>query len=34
MDCGKAKGPICKYGFTVEDLKEKEGLKEFFGFKE
>ena len=22
------------YGFTVDDLKEKEGLKEFFGFKE
>ena len=21
------------YGFTVDDLKEKEGLKEFFGFK-
>ena len=22
------------YGFTVDDLKDKEGLKEFFGFKE
>ena len=22
------------YGFTVNDLKEKEGLREFFGFKE
>ena len=22
------------YGFTVDDLKGKEGLKEFFGFKE
>ena len=22
------------YGFTVDDLKEREGLKEFFGFKE
>jgi hypothetical protein len=21
-----------RYGFTVDDLKEKEGLKEFFGF--
>ena len=21
------------YGFTIDDLKEKEGLKEFFGFK-
>jgi len=22
------------YGFTVDDLKERKGLKEFFGFKE
>jgi len=22
------------FGFTVDDLKEKEGLKEFFGFRE
>jgi len=24
----------CNYGFTIDDLKKKKGLKDFFGYKE